>query len=380
MKRARATSIVSLAWALLLLTHASTGFAVTSPTTTAELLVAADGGAPFSTISGAVAAASAGSVIRVRPGLYQETVIVDKSLTIVGFAGEQATILDGEDRRALFQIVGPAALRCENLEFRRGHADRGAAALLADGAVAEFLNCTFHDNVARVAGGSVAISGATSWAEFVGCHFQRNRTGGDGGAISASLGAELTLRGCTFFANQATGTGGAVAMNSLAPVVVEQSLFIENQGLGAGALGTDGGPVSLDGNTFFRNVSLDGASVMVALASADQDVAILRTIFCGDLEGAGLACPVRADRGCNLFFDNFSGPLLVGEPNADELVGNPEFCDFRALDLTLRRNSPAAGLHEDGGCGLIGALDVGCLESMEAASWSDPAAPVRRVR
>ncbi|MEZ4389108.1 MAG: hypothetical protein R3D98_16305 [Candidatus Krumholzibacteriia bacterium] len=61
-------------------------------------------------------------------------------------------------------------------------------------------------------------------------------------------------------------------------------------------------------------------------------------------------------------------------------MANPEFCDFRGLDLTLRRNSPAAGLSAGSDCGLIGALDVGCLESMEAASWTGPTAPHRLVR
>ena len=66
-------------------------------------------------------------------------------------------------------------------------------------------------------------------------------------------------------------------------------------------------------------------------------------------------------------------------PRPDELVANPEFCDFRGLDLTLRRNSPAApGVTPD--CGLIGALDVGCLESLEASGWSAPRASHRLVR
>lgn len=365
---------------LCLMVLALTCGALTTPALSAsnELLVASDGGAPFSTLSSAVAAAAPGSIIRVRPGLYHETVIVDKNLTVVGMEGTRAVILDGENRRALIKVVGPAVLRCENLEFRHGLAEFGPAVHIDGDAVADFLNCTFHDNVARADAGAVAVTGAGAWAEFVGCHFQRNRAADNGGAVSARLGAELTFRGCTFFANVAGGSCGAVDAQGDAPLLVEHCLFIENEGLTAGAVRTAGGAVRLEGNTFFRNLSLSGATVSVASATDDHTVAVLRNILCGDLEGSGLALPMAAERSCNLYYDNFGGPLLNGVPNDQELVANPEFCDFRGLDLTLRRNSPATGQTTD--CGRIGALDVGCLESMEAASWTGPAAPHRLVR
>ena len=349
--------------------------ALTAPV---ELLVSADGGAPFSTLSGAVAAAAPGSIIRVRPGIYTETVTVDKNITVVGLDGIQGVILDGENRRALVKVVGPAVLRCENLEFRHGLADHGPAVAIADKAVADFLDCTFLDNVARRDGGAVSVTGDRAWAEFVGCHFQRNRAAADGGAVAARLGAEVTFRGCTFFANSAGRACGAVDVQGSAPLQVEYCLFIENEGLSAGAIRTAGGSVRLDGNTFYRNLSLSGATVSVSPATPDDAVVVVRNILCGDQEGSGLALPPAAERSCNLYYDNFGGPVLNGEPNTAELIANPEFCDFRGLDLTLRRNSPASGATTD--CGRIGALDVGCLESMEAASWIGPSAPHRLVR
>ncbi|MBD3220812.1 hypothetical protein GF314_06180 [bacterium] len=346
---------------------------------TVEMVVAPDGGAPFSTLSGAVAAARPGTVIRVRPGVYTETVVIDKNLTLIGADGPTGTVLDGEHRRPLLRIVGPAVVQCENLELRHGLAASGPAVEVRGGAVVDFLDCTFHDNTAREHSGAVAAVGEGTWAEFVACHFQRNRAGGDGGALSARDGAEITLRGCTFFANEAGGAAGAIDVVSLEPLVVQQSLFIENQGRGGGAIRVAGGAVHLEANTFFRNVSFAGASTHVAEETDGSTVTVLRNIFCGDLEGAGLAAPEAATRACNLYYDNFRGPLLAGDPRPEELVANPEFCDFRGLDLTLRRNSPAApGVTPD--CGLIGALDVGCLESLEASGWSAPRAPHRLVR
>jgi hypothetical protein len=340
-----------------------------------ELVVAPDGGGAFSTLSGAVAAAQPGTVIRVRPGVYHETVFIDKNLTIVGSRGALATVIDGEHRRPLLRIEGDVVVRCENLELRHGHAASGPALAASGGAVLDLLDCTFHDNDARELAGAVDLRGAGTWAEFVGCHFQRNRSTGDVGALLAREGAEVTLRGCTFFSNRADGETGAVGIAASPMLVVEQCLFIENQGTTAGAVHVASSPVQMTNNTFFRNASLTGATVRV---DAPGEASLLRNIFCGDLEGAGLAAPESAERACNLYFDNFLGPQLDGEPNDHELVANPEFCDFRGLDLTLRRNSPAAGA--TGECGQIGALEVGCLESLEAAGWAAPNAPHRLVR
>jgi hypothetical protein len=349
-----------------------------APNAPTELVVATDGGAPFSTIAGAVAVASPGSVIRIRPGLYRETVVVDKNLTLIGAEGSSPSVLDGEERRPLLRVIGPAVLRCEYLELRQGNATSGPAAHVSGGAVADFLHCTFLDNLAREHDGAVSVVGEGSWAEFVDCHFQRNRAAGDGGALGARDGGEVTLRQCTFYLNRAGGDCGAVDVAADRALVIEQCLFIENEGLMAGALRTAGGAVHLEGNTFFRNVSLGGASVHVALRTPSALVSVTRNIFCGDQEGAGLALPPRSERACNLYYDNFRGALLAGEPSADELQTNPEFCDFRGLDLTLRHGSPAAG--DSPGCGRIGALDVGCVQRLEAASWLGPSAPQRRVR
>lgn len=58
--------------------------------TTAILTVDDDGDTGYQTISGAVSAASAGDTIRVRPGTYEERVVVNKRLRIVGAAGDDA--------------------------------------------------------------------------------------------------------------------------------------------------------------------------------------------------------------------------------------------------------------------------------------------------
>ncbi len=348
--------------------------ATTGAATPVELVVAPDGGTPFSTLSGAVAAAPPGSIIRIRPGIYRETIVIDKSLSLVGTDAGQGVRLDGEGRRPVIRVQSAVTCRFENLVLHDGIDLSGGGALLSNGAVADFINCTFHDNTARKDGGAVLLRDAGTWVEFVGCHFQRNRAGGNAGAVAVFDGAELTLRASTFFANVAVGICGGVADQSAAPLVVEDCLFIENQGLECGAIRVLDSPARIVGNTFFKNASLDGASVYVHDNAAELTLSVTNNIFAGDLDGAGLRIPDTHHRGCNLYSDNLAGPLLEASPNEDEMVADPGFCDFRDLDLTLRRTSPASGRTSD--CGRIGALDVGCLEGLEARQTP---APHRRV-
>jgi len=368
----RPTLVFVLLLGLLVALHVTASVAAPD-----ELVVAPHGGGSFSTLSGAVAAAAPGSIILIRPGIYNETVDITKDLILIGTDPEQTAILDGEHRRPLLRIQSAVTCRVENLTFRNAKAQAGAAAYLTSGVVADFINCTFHDNLARQDGGAVLVGDAESWAEFVGCHFQRNRALGNAGAVNVVAGAEATLRACTFYANATDGFGGGVASFSSALLGVEDCLFIENQGLEGGAVRVFDSPAHIVGNTFFQNASVGGASVYINDEAGDHDLDVTNNIFAGDVAGAGLYIPEAARRGCNLYSDNLAGARLDGALGQDELMADPHFCDFRSLDLTLRRNSPASGRRSD--CGRIGALDVGCLEGFEAAA-GDRQAPQRRVR
>ena len=65
----------------------------------ADHTVATDGSGDFSTIQGAVDAAAAGDTIRILPGTYEESVLVDRDLTAV----PPETI---RDAKVLMTIVG----------------------------------------------------------------------------------------------------------------------------------------------------------------------------------------------------------------------------------------------------------------------------------
>jgi len=61
------------------------------------LTVAADGGAKYSSIQEAIDAADAGAVIRIGPGVYEETLKIDKQLTLAGAGWDKTTIKTASD-------------------------------------------------------------------------------------------------------------------------------------------------------------------------------------------------------------------------------------------------------------------------------------------
>ena len=85
-----------------------------SPTATAEghtYLVAQDGSGDFATIGAAVAAASDGDRVLVRPGRYVESVVLDKAVSIEGDGDRAAIVVDGRDLPAFHVLADGASLR-----------------------------------------------------------------------------------------------------------------------------------------------------------------------------------------------------------------------------------------------------------------------------
>jgi hypothetical protein len=78
------------------------------------------------------------------------------------------------------------------------------------------------------------------------------------------------------------------------------------------------------------------------------------------MEWTGAYVPVLA---CNDWFGNGAGAVSGLSPGASDLAVDPLFCDAAHSDVTLRADSPLA---DAPGCGLIGALGIGCPGSPTA--------------
>jgi parallel beta-helix repeat protein len=118
---------------------------------------------------------------------------------------------------------------------------------------------------------------------------------------------------------------------------------------GDGIVLGEGSVDAIRGNTCFAN---GGAGLSIASGSAPAaNIGAFNA-------GAGIVilngAPVL---GCNDWFGNGAGAVQGGAPGATDLALDPQFCGLAANDVHLAANSPLAGAP---GCGLIGALGVGC--------------------
>ena len=78
----------------------------------------------------------------------------------------------------------------------------------------------------------------------------------------------------------------------------------------------------------------------------------------------GIACVQGAllldGSGCNDVFESVSGPYLGCTASETDFDLDPEFCNAYRGVYTLFDTSPCAAANS-GGCGRIGARDVGCV-------------------
>ena len=110
-------------------------------------------GGEFPTISAALLVASDGDEIRIRPGHYQESLAIDKSLTLLGEGERGAIVIEGTGASALRITAG--ACRIENLTLRQFGAPHLDCVTITGGHV-ELVRC---DITTQTQGACVNITG-----------------------------------------------------------------------------------------------------------------------------------------------------------------------------------------------------------------------------
>ena len=198
----------------------------------------------------------------------------------------------------------------------------GGAILIVEGSPS-IQNCVFRDNVADQGG---AINCQTASPTIENCVFINNRSKwSTGGALCFTLRSSPLIKGCTIVANTShhQDFGGAISLTSGSIATIESSII-----------------------AFNRNG--------VAVLCAEESSAVLR---CCNIFGNGIGS------------GDWVG-YIAGQLDHDaNFSADPLFCDVWARDYSLQSDSPCAppGIT---GCGLVGALPVGCrVLSLEAESW-----------
>jgi len=335
----------------------------------------------ISTIQAAIDTSADGDTIAVAAGTYQERLrISGKGVVLIGLAGASNTILSGlglpYDGTALLEFLFPpdttvivgftfedadgvygGAIYCEGHRlilsenvFRRNLAGVGGAVLMWPG----HLICTdnlFEENTAWDGGGAIMILGSAT-AEITRNVFQGNAAVGtnpigSGGAISVDFGAgDSTL-------------------------ISENLIFDNEAGYGAINVSARSGYTILDHNTIVLNRSWRIEPHRAAGIRVSRSSALLRNnIVALNHNGWGITISHGADvtLECNDFWQNglgdylihFTGGTFIG---TTDFSANPLICDPASGDLTLAEGSPCLP-ENTGGCGLVGALGVGCSQTV----------------
>jgi parallel beta helix pectate lyase-like protein len=160
--------------------------------------VGARGWGSHRTIGSAIRAAADGGVVTIAPGVYPESVALDRDVTIVADTEKGSVELVCPDGPALLVRAGVATVHGLTI---RGGQPHMAAVTISGGAV------TLHD--CDVSGGRLAVAG---WAvaELVRCRLHDT----DGPAVEASGDSRIHLSGCLI--EDIEGTGVALTQSASA--------------------------------------------------------------------------------------------------------------------------------------------------------------------
>ena len=263
----------------------------------------------FSTISTAIAAATAGDTVLVCPGTYQETVnFLGKAVTVTSKEGPEVTIVDGNLMGSVVAFVSGEGSKSvlNGFTLQNGRPDFGPPSFGNGGGIvvrnaSPTITANILVNNQACAGPGISISSGSPLIQgnIIFGNFQANCTGGvggggisissgtsadapqildnviaynfmgsaDGGGISVFAGSP-TISGNIISANIATGLspcarGGGIALaNSLAARVIQNLITGNGAGCGGGVFtqfGTSG--TRFVNNTIADNDSEQGSGI-----------------------------------------------------------------------------------------------------------------------
>lgn len=325
------------------------------PVAAAVIVVDAGGGGDYTNLADAVAAAVNGDVIQIEPGVYPTSILIEKSLTILGLGDADDVVLDGQDQRILL-LQGEEEVVLQNLTLRNGAADSGGAVFSWQGMDLLVEDCQFIDNRTTYGGGAIEARSATGSLVLRRCLFEDNYAAHHAGGVAVMFGIDCEVDECRFYLNRAGEMAGGFTANQAGHVDIHHSVFGMNSGAEMGAIYV----VFCNDNTI-RNCTVWGtvAGGHAAILVHDGVLDLHHTIVGATAIGAGVE---RFDGGwlnssCNIYWDNDLGDIIGGSLGEDEWHEDPQLCDPLGFDFAPCDESFAV-VGTD--CGLIGALTGNC--------------------
>jgi hypothetical protein len=215
-------------------------------------------------------------------------------------------------------------------------------------------------------GGAVCVY-TGSHMDVIGNEFRDQVSTKWGGAILIWSSASGIIEGNLFSGNTAAGSGGAICHYDYGESEVFGNIFWANEAVNGGGLEVSVGCVSTcRGNTFYANVGTVTGSAVDAYNGGHIDVR--SCIFAASVGGAAINCwgGGTATSDCNNFWANASD-LNACAPGPKDFFLDPMLCDPANGDFHIDCQSPCS---DRPGCGLVGALGVGCGPTRtESRTW-----------
>lgn len=168
----------------------------------------------FQTIQEALEACSIGETISVEPGVYRESILLNKDVEIIGMNESGQVIIESEEPTVMFVRANVAKI--SNISFR-GRGPVNDQALNADRGELLLSNCEFSST-----GSGALLKNEASNVTFEKCTFNESKMG-----LEVNDGSQCQLTDCTIAGNQEIGLN----TRSKAIVTIRKSVIKDN-GLG----------------------------------------------------------------------------------------------------------------------------------------------------
>ncbi|MBZ5714932.1 hypothetical protein [Nannocystis pusilla] len=209
--------------------------------------ITVNGQGKYSTLTAAVAAAPPNATITVCAGTYQEGVVIDRPMTLIG-AGQDKTFLDGGGASTPI-FIDRVSVTIEGFTFQHGEAEHNplgnslcggglAVSRSAASMTVAIKDCTFTDNHGQY-GGAICYDGSAN-----------------------DDNATLELDSVTITGNNADVNGGGIF--SYAPTTMTDTTIVENTaGNQGGGLYFSYCPVVIAGGTVKLNTADEGGGMFL---------------------------------------------------------------------------------------------------------------------
>jgi predicted outer membrane repeat protein len=282
--------------------------------------------------------------------------------------------------------------------------------------------CTFSGNSADNHGGGACCGILNGRARFADCVFTENTSSHNGGGLDCRNSCEPRIRRCTFEDNIAVDSGGGIGLADHADAIIEDCDFVGNAATSGGGLNCRwDSSADLSGCTFSDNFAVtgggaschnygydtstsasfstcvfagnsaeqngggiansDSCSMLLIRCTLSQNSAIMaggaaycstggnvqlsHSIIAFSVDGEAVACSGgAANLLCCDVYGNEGGDwvgCIAGQYGISyNFSMDPEFCNVYTGDYSIAAGSPCAPDNPPVGCGLVGALDIGC--------------------